>query len=134
MSFDREKLISLAKSVRNNAHAPYSGFLVGVALQDDSGDFYIGCNVENSSFPEGNCAEASAIGAMVAAGGRKIVALVAVGGRTELESCAPCGGCRQRILEFADQHTRVLYVNDAGEFEDVSIGDLLPASFRLTDV
>ena len=73
---------------------------------------------------------ASAIGAMVSAGGSKIVEIVAVGGKKDLEDCAPCGGCRQRILEFADENTRIIYRN-GGEFQNVSIDDLLPASFRL---
>jgi len=131
MAFDQNQLLDAARKVRANAHARYSGFYVGVALQDDRGRLYVGCNVENSSFPEGNCAETGAIGAMVADGGTKIEAIAAVGGKTELEPCAPCGGCRQRILEFADENTRIIYMNDAGEFANVSINHLLPASFRL---
>ena len=117
--------------MRSNAHAPYSGFYVGVAVQDENGDIHTGCNVENSSFPEGACAETVAIGAMVVAGGKKIVAIAAVGGRDELEYCAPCGGCRQRILEFADENTEILYLNADGEFKSVGIDAILPASFRL---
>ena len=131
MPFDQNKLLDAAKQVRAQAHAPYSGFFVGVALQDDRGNMYVGCNVENSSFPEGTCAESGAIAAMVADGGGKIEAIVAVGGKSDLESCAPCGGCRQRILEFADEDTRVIYMNDAGEFANVDMANLLPASFRL---
>jgi cytidine deaminase len=68
---------------------------------------------------------------MVSAGGRKIAAIAAVGGRDDLEYCAPCGGCRQRILEFADAHTQIVYMNRDGTFENVGIDELLPASFRL---
>lgn len=131
MSYDQAALIDAAKRVRGNAHAPYSGFYVGVAVQDENGRIYEGCNVENSSFPEGICAESSAIGAMVSSGGRKIAALAAVGGKSDLEACAPCGGCRQRILEFADAETRIIYLNEAGEFDNIGIDELLPASFRL---
>ena len=92
MSTNHDQLISAAKQVRDSAHAAYSGFYVGAALQDENGDVYTGCNVENSSFPEGSCAEANAIGAMVAGGGRKIVAIAVVGGHTQLEE--PVGvGC-----------------------------------------
>lgn len=131
MTVDQQRLIDAAKAVRAQAHAPYSNFFVGVAVQDENGDIHIGCNVENSSFPEGVCAEAVAIGAMVVAGGRKIAGIAAVGGPDELVDCAPCGGCRQRILEFADDNTQVIYLNAAGKFENVGIADLLPASFRL---
>jgi len=131
MAVDQDKLVYEAKRVRAYAHAPYSGFHVGVALQDENGQIHVGCNVENSSFPEGACAETGAIAAMVASGGKRIVAIVAVGGKDDLEYCAPCGGCRQRILEFADDTTQVVYLNSAGEFENVGIDSLLPTSFRL---
>ena len=130
MQIDQDALIDAAKRVRSNAHAPYSGFYVGVAVLDENGDIHVGCNVENSSFPEGTCAEAVAIGAMISNGGKKIVAVAAVGGKSDLEDCAPCGGCRQRILELADENTQIIYMN-AGEFENLSIDELLPASFRL---
>jgi cytidine deaminase len=131
MASDQDQLIKAAKEVREQAHAPYSGFLVGAALQDESGNIYIGCNVENSSFPEGNCAEASAIGAMVAAGGRRIDTIAVVGGHEQLEDCTPCGGCRQRIREFSDDATRIIALDASGEFVEYSIDDLLPMSFQL---
>ncbi len=73
-------LIEAAKSVRTNAHAPYSGYHVGAALVDEAGDVHTGCNVENAAYPEGSCAEANAIASMVAQGGKRIVAIAAVGG------------------------------------------------------
>ena len=85
MPFDEHELIDAAKAVRNNAHAPYSGYKVGSALLDDKGQIHSGCNVENAAFPEGTCAEANAIGSMVAAGGKIIVAIAAVGGKEEIE-------------------------------------------------
>jgi len=127
-----QALIDAAKNVRRHAYAPYSGYHVGAALLDDTGQVHSGCNVENSAFPEGVCAEANAIGSMVAAGGKTIVAIAAVGGRDEIEVCTPCGGCRQKILEFADGETRVLLIGDDGGIESYSVEELLPSSFRLT--
>ena len=131
-TIDDQVLIGAAKKVRQHAYAPYSGYHVGAALLDDTGQVHSGCNVENSAFPEGVCAEANAIGSMVAAGGKMIVAIAAVGGRDEIEACTPCGGCRQKILEFADGDTRVLLIGDDGRIESYSIEELLPSSFRLT--
>ena len=109
-----QALIDAAKAVRRNAHAPYSGYHVGSALVDENGNVHTGCNVENSAFPEGTCAEANAIG-----------------GRDDIEACTPCGGCRQNILEFADEHTRIILIGDNGRIDSYSIDELLPASFRL---
>ena len=131
-TIDDQVLIGAAKKVRQHAYAPYSGYHVGAALLDDTGQVHSGCNVENSAFPEGVCAEANAIGSMVAAGGKMIVAIAAVGGRDEIEACTPCGGCRQKILEFADGDTRVLLIGDDGGIESYSVEELLPSSFRLT--
>lgn len=131
-TFDAQSLIDAAKKVRRNAHAPYSGYHVGAALMDDAGHVHSGCNVENAAFPEGVCAEANAIGAMIASGGKNIVAIAAVGGKDEIEACTPCGGCRQKIVEFADENTRVLLIGDDGGIESYSIDELLPSSFRLT--
>ena len=128
---DEERLVQAAKAVRENAYAGYSGYRVGSALLDEQGRIHTGCNVENAAFPLGACAEANAIGAMVAAGGKRIVAIAAVGGRDALESCTPCGGCRQNIQEFADANTRVILLGADGRSESHSIGALLPSSFRL---
>ena len=131
MTVDEQQLIDAAKEVRPNAHAPYSGYLVGAALIDDTGTLHTGCNVENAAFPEGTCAEANAIGSMVAAGGKRIVAIAAVGGTDELEACTPCGGCRQSIREFADENTRVILIGDGNSINSYSIEELLPAAFQL---
>jgi len=131
-TIDEQVLIDAAKKVRLHAYAPYSGYRVGAALLDDSGQVHSGCNVENAAFPESICAEANAIGSMVSAGGKKIVAIAAVGGKDEIEACTPCGGCRQKILEFADGDTRVLLIGNDGGIESHTIEELLPASFRLT--
>ena len=131
MSVDEQKLIDAATEVRPHAHAPYSGYHVGAALIDDKGDMYTGCNVENTAFPQGTCTEANAIGAMVAAGGKRIVAIAAVGGTDDIEACTPCGGCRQRILEFADKNTRIILIGDGKQISSYSIDELLPAAFKL---
>ena len=131
MTADEQQLIDAAKEVRPNAHAPYSGYRVGAALLDDTGTLHTGCNVENAAFPEGTCAEANAIGSMVAAGGKRIVAIAAVGGADEIEACTPCGGCRQSILEFADENTRIILIGEGKQIDSYSIDELLPAAFRL---
>lgn len=131
MTVDEQKLVEAAQSVRSNAYAPYSGYKVGAALIDENGTLYTGCNVENSAFPEGTCAEANAIGAMVAAGGKRIVAIAAVGGADEIEACTPCGGCRQSIREFADAKTRIILIGDDDKIDSYTIDEMLPASFKL---
>ena len=131
MTVDEQQLIDAARKVRHNAHAPYSGYLVGAALVDDTGAMHTGCNVENAAFPEGTCAEANAIGSMVAAGGKRIVAIAAVGGSDDIEACTPCGGCRQSILEFADENTRIILIGEGKRIDGYSIDELLPAAFRL---
>lgn len=126
-----EQLIEAAKEARENAHAPYSNYFVGAAIVDDQGNVHRGCNVENAAYPEGNCAEVNAIGAMIAGGGKKISVIAAVGGSEALEFCTPCGGCRQSILEFSDDDTRVILINEEGNIQKYSIDDLLPLAFRL---
>lgn len=100
-----DSLIQAALSVRERAYAPYSDFKVGAAIRDENGTVHTGANVENAAFPLSQCAEASAIGAMIAAGGREIREIAVVGAGDAL--CTPCGGCRQRIREFATTLTPV---------------------------
>ena len=126
-----QELIDAALAVRENAYCPYSGFQVGAALVDDQGQMHVGCNVENAAYPQGNCAETSAIGAMVAAGGKTIVAIAVAGGSDAVTACTPCGGCRQRINEFADTQTRVIVIDDDGDWHTFSMSELLPASFHM---
>ncbi|MDJ0749068.1 MAG: cytidine deaminase [Woeseiaceae bacterium] len=134
MSIANEDLINAAREARRNAYSPYSNFPVGAALIDDRGHLHVGCNVENAAYPLGNCAEAGAISAMVLQGGRRIAKIAVVGGIGETGPCTPCGGCRQRILEFADEDTIVLAIDDSGEWQEFTIDALLPASFRLPKV
>ena len=130
MTRDKE-LFDLAVRVRMQAYAGYSGFKVGAAILDGDGATYVGCNVENAAYPLGACAEAGAISAMVAGGGREIRQIAIVGGREALEKCPPCGGCRQRIAEFATPETRILLFEPSEEVRVYSVADLLPLSFAL---
>ncbi len=128
---DDQELIDRAIEVRDNAYCVYSGFRVGAALLDDEGNVHVGCNVENASYPQGSCAETGAIAAMVASGNRKIVAIAVAGGSEKLTSCTPCGGCRQRIQEFADDDTRIIVIDDDDDWRTYTMDEFLPASFHL---
>lgn len=121
------KLIADALAARERAYAPYSTFRVGAAILDETGAAHRGCNVENAAYPQGQCAEATAIGAMVVGGGTRIAIIVVVG--PEDAPCPPCGGCRQRILEFSDAATLVVAASSKGVFFRRRIGELLPAGF-----
>ena len=131
MSIANEDLINAATDARRNAYNRYSNYSVGAAIVDDRGHLHVGCNVDNAAYPLGSCAEASAIGAMVQQGGKRIVKIAVVGGSIEIGPCTPCGGCRQRINEFADADTVILAIDDSGDWQEYSINDLLPASFHL---
>jgi cytidine deaminase len=121
------ELFAAAKAAQANAHAPYSRFRVGAALRTPDGAIFSGGNVENASYPEGWCAETSAIAAMAAAGGRRIAEICVVGEGEAL--CTPCGGCRQRSREFADDATIVHVAGPAGVRATLRLAALLPASF-----
>ncbi len=131
MTIANEDLINAAREARRHAYNRYSNFAVGAALIDDRGHLHVGCNVENAAYPLGSCAEAGAIAAMVLQGGRKIAKIAVVGGAGEIGPCTPCGGCRQRIHEFADEDTVILAIDDSGEWQEYTIDALLPASFYL---
>jgi cytidine deaminase len=120
-------LIAAAAAARANAYAPYSGFAVGAAIRAADGSLYAGANVENAAYPQGQCAEASAIGAMIAAGGRRIGEMVVLADGAAL--CSPCGGCRQRIREFAEPGTRIHLCGPEGLRRTVTLGELLPLAF-----
>lgn len=122
-----DALLAAALAVRAHAHAPYSGFAVGAALRDEQGRIHVGCNVENAAYPQGLCAEAVALGALVAAGGRRITAVAVVA--DALAPVTPCGGCRQKLREFASETTPVLCANTAGTTMPTTLGALLPHSF-----
>jgi cytidine deaminase len=125
---EHQALLDAAIVVRAHAHAPYSNFHVGAAILADDGTIYSGCNVENAAYPLGNCAEASAIAAMLAGGGRHIRTIFTVGPGSA--PVTPCGGCRQRIREFATLDTPVICLGlDGGTPLETTLGDLLPHSF-----
>jgi cytidine deaminase len=109
------------------AYAPYSRFKVGAALTTPGGAVFSGGNVENAAYPEGVCAETSAISAMALAGERRIVEICVVGDGDAL--CTPCGGCRQRIREFADAGTLIHIAGPEGVRKTFKLADLLPESF-----
>jgi homotetrameric cytidine deaminase len=120
-----ELLLRAAESAMRNAYAPHSDFKVGAALRTPTGAVYAGANVENAAYPQSQCAEASAIGALIAAGEREIAAVAVVA--EKLDVCPPCGGCRQRLAEFAKPDAPVYL----GGHETTTVGELLPLSFRL---
>jgi cytidine deaminase len=122
-----DAMLAAARSVRDKAHAPYSRFKVGAALQDEQGRIHAGCNVENAAYPQGLCAEAGAMAAMVAAGGTRIVAAVVVGEGPRLTT--PCGGCRQKLREFAGDDTPVIVADLQQVRGRFTLGELLPHSF-----
>ena len=111
------------------AHAPYSDFPVGAALRTGKGTIFAGCNVENASFPEGWCAETTALAQMVMAGEREVVEMAVVAER--MPRITPCGGCRQRLKEFGTAETRIHLCDADGIVETVTLGDLLPRAFDL---
>jgi cytidine deaminase len=127
MTPDLEEMLDLARRALANAHAPYSRFRVGACVRATSGRLYAGCNVENASYPVTQCAEATAIGAMVAAGDREIVeALVVTEGA---EPCPPCGRCRQQLAEFARAAVPVHLCGPEGLRVTTTLGELLPLAF-----
>ncbi len=120
-------LLEEAAKVRRNAHAPYSRFRVGAAIRSTSGSVYVGCNVENAAYPEGTCAEAGAIAAMVAAGDTRIAEVAVIADSPD--PVAPCGGCRQRLREFASADVLIIMANEAGSSRTMRMDELLPGAF-----
>ncbi len=121
------KLFKSATAARDHAYAPYSGFSVGAAILADDGRIYTGANVENAVYPQSQCAEAVAIGAMISGGARKIREILVVADGSEL--CTPCGACRQKIYEFADERTKVHIADLKGYRQTFRFIDMLPAAF-----
>ena len=121
------RLLAAARAARQRAYAPYSKFLVGAAVLDDQGHIHAGCNVENAAYPQGVCAEAGALSAMVLAGSTRVRALVVVGEGPAWVT--PCGGCRQKLREFAAPQTPVIIANEAQVQTRFTLEQLLPQSF-----
>jgi cytidine deaminase len=120
-------LLQSATDVRLRAYAPYSRFKVGAAIRAASGAVYVGCNVENVAYPEGTCAEAGAIAAMIAAGDTVIAEVWVIADSPE--PVPPCGGCRQKIAEFAGQDVVVTLCTTDGKSKSVTVASLLPGLF-----
>ncbi|MGC1429137.1 MAG: cytidine deaminase [Albidovulum sp.] len=121
-------LIDAARAVRENAYAPYSGFKVGAAIRGASGQVYAGCNVENVAYPEGTCAEAGAIAAMIAAGETELTEVAVIADSPS--PVPPCGGCRQKLAEFGRADARVTLATTDGLSETTTISALLPGNFK----
>ncbi|KNZ34475.1 MAG: cytidine deaminase [Methylibium sp. NZG] len=127
LTADLERLLTAARAARERAYAPYSRFLVGAAVLDDQGRVHAGCNVENAAYPQGVCAEAGALSAMVLAGSTHVRALVVVGAGPAWVT--PCGGCRQKLREFAAPDTPVIVANEVEVQARFTLAQLLPQSF-----
>lgn len=122
-----QQLVAAARAARERAYAPYSRFKVGAALLDEHGHIHAGCNIENAAYPQGQCAEASAIAHLIGAGGTRILAAVVVGEAPQ--PVTPCGGCRQRLREFAVDDVPVWAADGQSVRGRYTLGALLPASF-----
>ncbi len=122
-----DDLYRRAREVRERAYAPYSNYKVGAAIRGASGGIHVGANVENAAYPQGNCAEASAIAAMISSGETRIAEVAVIGTGSAL--CTPCGGCRQRLREFAAETVKIHLCDAKGIRKTVTLADLLPMSF-----
>jgi cytidine deaminase len=122
-----DDLLHLARRMMLHAHAPYSKFHVGAAVRGEDGSIHGGCNVENAAYPQGLCAEASAIAALVAAGHQRVLECVVIGPGPEV--ITPCGGCRQKLREFASDDLPIHLCGPDGLHRTVTLGQLLPMSF-----
>lgn len=132
MRIDKRALIERALGELKHAYAPYSGFRVAAALLCEDGTVYTGVNVENASYPAGNCAERTAVFKAVSEGQRRFLAIAVCGGKdgNVTDYCTPCGICRQVMREFADpEHFLVLVAKSADEYREYTLAQLLPESF-----
>ena len=127
MTPSQQELFDAARAAQQQAYAPYSRYLVGAAVRGRSGRVYAGCNIENAAYPQGWCAEASAIAHMITAGEREIVEVLTVCDGDLVGTC--CGGCRQKIREFAALDVPVYACGPDGVRATFTLGDLLPHSF-----
>ena len=122
-----QSLCELAQDAREQAYAPYSNHPVGAVIRSRNGQIFSGCNVENAAHPLGQCAEATAIGSMIRAGEREITDVIVIGPGSK--PCTPCGGCRQKLWEFATPETRIHLCVEGKIVNQLLLSDLLPAAF-----
>jgi cytidine deaminase len=122
-----DDLLAMARTMMLRAHAPYSRFHVGAAVRDEEGGVHGGCNVENAAYPQGWCAEASAIAALVGAGRKRVLECLVIGPGPDL--ITPCGGCRQKLREFASGDLKIHLCGPDGLHRTVTLEQLLPLSF-----
>ncbi|ARO15123.1 Cytidine deaminase [Ketogulonicigenium robustum] len=122
-------LVDEARAIRDRAYVPYSNFKVGAAIRAASGKVYVGVNVENVAYPEGTCAEAGAIAAMIAGGDTRIAEVAVIADSPEPVPC--CGGCRQKLAEFADADVPVTLATMAGKTLQTTVGQILPGVFTV---
>lgn len=123
-----DDLFRAASAAMAKAHAPYSRFPVGAALRTEDGRIFAGANIEVASYPEGWCAETTALGHYVMGGGGRITEIAVVAER--MARITPCGGCRQRLAEFAGPDTKLYLCDNGGVVETVRLGEMLPLGFR----
>ena len=123
-----QDLFEAARGAMAFAHAPYSKFPVGAAIRAEDGTIYTGANIENLSFPQGWCAEPTAISAMIMGGAKNIVEMAVIAEKLAL--CPPCGGCRQKIAEFASAATRIYLCDETGVQKTLTMDELLPLAFK----
>ncbi len=122
-----DEMLALARTMRSRAYAPYSKYQVAAVVKGANGKLYAGTNVENIAYPVGNCAETSALAAMVADGETRIVEVLVIGPEGDL--CTPCGACRQRLREFATEDLPIHIADPTGLKRTVTLGELFPMSF-----
>lgn len=126
-----KQLFELAIKARENAYAPYSNFKVGAALLAKNGEVYLGCNIENMSYPVTLCAERSAFSSAIAAGVKEFEKIAIVGGKDKLVLCSPCGMCRQFMQEFCSKDFKIILGEDVFQLKTFTLEQLLPESFEL---
>ena len=137
MNHSESELIRMAIDARKLSYAPYSRFMVGAALLTKSGKVYIGCNIENAAYTPTNCAERTAFFKAVSEGETEFEAIAIVGGQEgkELQLCAPCGVCRQVMMEFCDYETfRVILGTSETDYRQYLLKELLPMGFGPKDL
>lgn len=127
-----KELAKLAEDAMKKAYVPYSNFQVGAAILTRDGKVYTGCNIENASYGLTNCAERTAIFKGVSEG-KMMIDTIVVTGATD-GPISPCGACRQVIVEFSDELTKVILTNLQGDIKELTIDELLPGYFKSTDM